>query len=198
VPLLEKERQLKPRMDVEVQNVGDAARSLEESLPDLVFLSDKALEGLPHAPLLRCGREALESLKTAAAKALEDLRGAVKIARAELMTLEAELEAAEKGLEAEFAKLPDVAGKRGSEIGRAYQALLREIGRIQPEEASLATARKLTEALDQERRNLLADIPVFGDAEWIGVFTATEDHGELGKEAQGSIDVSAIRDEAAR
>ena len=39
---------------------------------------------------------------------------------------------------------------------------------------------------------------MFGDAEWIGVFTATEEHGELGKEAQGSIDVPAIRDEAAR
>jgi len=43
-----------------------------------------------------------------------------------------------------------------------------------------------------------ANIPIFGDAEWIGVFTATEDHGKLGKEAQGSIDVPAIRDEAAR
>jgi hypothetical protein len=93
VPLLEKERQLKPRMDEEVQNVEDAAQNLEESLPDLVFLSDKALEGLPHAPLLRRGRDALESLKTAATKALADLRGAVKTARAELTTLEAELTA---------------------------------------------------------------------------------------------------------
>jgi len=162
VPLLEKERQLKPRMDEEVQNVEDAAQSLEESLPDLVFLSDKALERLPHAPLLRRGREALESLKTAATKALADLRGAVKTARAELTSMEVELkaalEAAEKALEAEFAKLPDVAGKRGSEIGRAYQALLREIERIQPKEASLATARKLTEALEQERRNLLSEL----------------------------------------
>lgn len=162
VPQLEKERQLKPRMDEEVQNVEDAAQSLAESLPDLVFLSDKAVEGLPHGPLLRRGREALESLKTAAAKALDDLRGAVKIARAELTTLDAELnaalEAAEKALEAEFAKLPDVAGKRGSDIGRAYQALLREIERIQPKEASLATARKLAEALKQERRNLLAEL----------------------------------------
>ena|GEM_PF-3644120 len=162
VPLLEKERQLKPRMDEEVQNVGDAAQSLEESLPDLVFLNDKALAGLPHATLLGRGREALESLKTAATKTLADLRAAVKTARAELTTLEMELKAtleiAEKMLEAEFAKLPGVAGKRGSEIGRAYQALLREIERIQPKEASLATARKLTEALEQERRNLLAEL----------------------------------------
>jgi ABC-type lipoprotein export system ATPase subunit len=42
-----------------------------------------------------------------------------------------------------------------------------------------------------------ANIPVFGDAEWIGVFTATDAHGSLGAEAQGSIDVPAIRDSVA-
>jgi hypothetical protein len=43
-----------------------------------------------------------------------------------------------------------------------------------------------------------ANIPVFGDAEWIGVFSADEDHGTLGEDAQGSIDVPVIRDQAAR
>ena len=42
-----------------------------------------------------------------------------------------------------------------------------------------------------------ANIPVFGDAEWIGVFSATDSHGSLGAEAQGSIDVPAIRDSVA-
>ena len=42
-----------------------------------------------------------------------------------------------------------------------------------------------------------ANIPVFGDAEWIGVFTATDAHGRLGADAQGSIDVPAIRDSVA-
>lgn len=42
-----------------------------------------------------------------------------------------------------------------------------------------------------------ANIPVFGDAEWIGVFTADENHGRLGVEAQGSIDVPVIRDQVA-
>ena len=42
-----------------------------------------------------------------------------------------------------------------------------------------------------------ANIPVFGDAEWIGVFTATDAHGSLGADAQGSIDVPAIRDSVA-
>lgn len=43
-----------------------------------------------------------------------------------------------------------------------------------------------------------ANIPVFGDAEWIGVFAATADHGAVPVENQGSIDSPTIRDEAAR
>lgn len=42
-----------------------------------------------------------------------------------------------------------------------------------------------------------ANIPVFGDAEWIGVFTAEENRGCLGLDAQGSIDVPTIRDHVA-
>jgi ABC-type arginine transport system ATPase subunit len=38
-----------------------------------------------------------------------------------------------------------------------------------------------------------ANIPVFGDAEWIGVFQSTRDKAVLGAEQQGSIDVAAIR-----
>lgn len=43
-----------------------------------------------------------------------------------------------------------------------------------------------------------ANIPVFGDAEWIGVFAATDIQGSVPPENQGSIDVPHIRDEAAR
>lgn len=43
-----------------------------------------------------------------------------------------------------------------------------------------------------------ANIPVFGDAEWIGVCSASEDHAELPVELQGSIDIPPIRDKVAR
>ncbi len=63
--------------------------------------------------------------------------------------------------------------------------------------------RIVTELRDaKSRRQFLfathnANIPVFGDAEWIGVFTAEENRGCLGLEAQGSIDVPAIRAQVA-
>lgn len=42
-----------------------------------------------------------------------------------------------------------------------------------------------------------ANIPVFGDAEWIGVFTAADKQASLKFDAQGSIDVPVIRDQVA-
>lgn len=55
------------------------------------------------------------------------------------------LDTAQQVLEAELAKLPDVAGRSSKEVGRAYQSLLREIEQIQPKQANLDVARKLTE-----------------------------------------------------
>jgi ABC-type lipoprotein export system ATPase subunit len=42
-----------------------------------------------------------------------------------------------------------------------------------------------------------ANIPVFGDAEWIGVFEAAEGQAQMPTEAQGAIDVPEVRDKAA-
>lgn len=42
-----------------------------------------------------------------------------------------------------------------------------------------------------------ANIPVFGDAEWIGIFSASESRAEMPAEAQGSIDIPAIRERVA-
>jgi len=162
LPLLEKERQLKPRLGEEITRVDEAVQALREALPDLVFLSDSALDGLPHADILRKGRDLLDALKAAGTEAVTKLNAALEQARTGLDALGTELDSvledAEKALETEFAKLPDVAGKRGPEVGRAYQALLRQIEQIQPKQARLTTARDLTKALQQDRRNLLAEL----------------------------------------
>ena len=42
-----------------------------------------------------------------------------------------------------------------------------------------------------------ANIPVFGDAEWIGVFEVQEGLSKMPSESQGAIDVTRIRDKAA-
>jgi len=42
-----------------------------------------------------------------------------------------------------------------------------------------------------------ANIPVFGDAEWIGIFDSQGDRSFMPEEAQGAIDVPHVRDKAA-
>lgn len=162
VPLLEKERQLGPRILEEVKRTRDGQRHFDESLPDLVFLSDKSLEGLPHAELLQRGRQLLENLSTTLRQKLGEIDKAIGQAETTLAKLVAELTQAlatsETQLEKEFAKLPAVAGKGGKEIGRAYQQLLRQIEQVRPSQTRLKTVDALVKELDQTRRNLLGEI----------------------------------------
>lgn len=162
VPLLEKERQLGPRVLDEIKLVRSSQLGFAESIPDLVFLSDKALEGLPHADLLRNGRQVLEALKDTLHKKLTEIDNAIGGAETALNAIVGELntalKTAESQLEKEFSKLPAVAGKEGKEVGRAYQRLLREIEQVKPAQARLKTVEALVRELEQSRRNLLGEI----------------------------------------
>lgn len=162
VPLLEKERQLGPRILEEVKRVRGGQRQFQESLPDLVFLSDKALEGLPHAELLQRGRVLLDGLTATLRQRLGEIEKAIGETETSLAGLVSELTqalaASETQLEKEFAKLPAVAGKDGKEIGRAYQRLLHEIEQVRPSQARLKTVEALVKELEQGRRNLLGEI----------------------------------------
>ncbi|MCK5733386.1 MAG: DNA repair protein, partial [Candidatus Latescibacteria bacterium] len=42
-----------------------------------------------------------------------------------------------------------------------------------------------------------ANIPVFGDAEWIGILSSTNEGATLPDQFQGSIDLAELRDKAA-
>ena len=147
VPLLEKERQLGPRILEEVKRTRDGQWQFQESLPDLVFLSDKALEGLPHAQILQRGRQLLDNLVTTLRQKLGEIDKAIGETETSLAGLVTELSealiASETQLEKEFAKLPAVAGKDGKEIGRAYQRLLREIEQVRPSQTRLKTVDAL-------------------------------------------------------
>ena len=162
VPLLEKERQLGPRILEEVKRTRDGQRQFLESLPDLVFISDKALEGLPHAELVQRGRQLLDNLGTTLRKKLGEIDKAIGETETSLAGLVTELSealaASETQLEKEFATLPAVAGKDGKEIGRAYQRLLREIEQVRPSQTRLKTVNALVKELEQARRNLLGEI----------------------------------------
>ena len=98
VPLLEKERQLGPRMMEEVARARSGQRQFEESLPDLVFLSDKALEGLPHAELLHRGRKILEALDETLRQKLGEIGKATVSAETALAALGKEAQASPRAI----------------------------------------------------------------------------------------------------
>jgi hypothetical protein len=62
-PLFARERQIALRANEEIQHLYAGLATLRENLPDLTFISDKALEGLPNASLLIPVRETLQLLQ---------------------------------------------------------------------------------------------------------------------------------------
>ena len=162
VPLLEKERRLEPRMRQEMDRIRDAMQRFPEELPDLVFLSDGALEGLPHADLLRGCRQVLADLQGVLQKKLSEMESAVveatTVMAPRIEQLKQALAASESDIEMQFANLPAIAGRTGREVGVAYQRLLREIERIKPPRSHLKTVDDLVGDLEQTRRNLLGEI----------------------------------------
>ena len=136
MPLLERERQLEPRMRQEIDRIHGARLYFEEELPDLTFLSDKALEDLPHADPFLEGRNILETLIETVQRKLDEIGTAVDEAGRALVPQEEKLRQvmaeSEMDIEKDFAALPAMAGRSGREVGVAYQGLLREIERIRP------------------------------------------------------------------
>jgi len=161
-PLLARERQLAGRVGEEQDRLRESLATLRENLPDLAFLSDKALDGLPNAALLAPMREHLQSLRgvfeSHLAKLEETMRATDGKVEGQLARWRMAVEQGERELEQALRGLPDMAGKSGPEVGVAYQRLLREIEQIRPLETKAASFDQLVAALKQERANLLAEL----------------------------------------
>ena len=195
VPLLARERQLEPRIWQEVERVRDAQRHFEEELPDLVFMSDSALGGLPHADLLREGRQILERLTETLQGKLDEIGAAIAEAETSLTpligSLRKAMEESEALLEKEFANLPAMAGKTGREVGVAYQDLLREIEEIKPTRFQLNTVDALVGDLEQTRRNLLGEMSDSRSKRTVAKQRAAK---KLNKRLKGKLRITVIAD----
>jgi DNA repair ATPase RecN len=159
LPLLEKERQLVPRVAEELGRVRNEVNRVAGVPLDSSLIGDEELEGLPHAKLLQCGQAIVEraagSVREHLAAIERDLGGALdewEPVRAEILTAQA---AIEQKLERDFATLPDIGGKSGKEVGRAYQALLRQIEAIEPQRSRASGIDERLNKLRQERDDLL-------------------------------------------
>lgn len=192
-PLLARERQIAERAGEELRHLRDGLAGLHENLPDLTFISDKALEGLPGAAELAPIRSTLERLQLSFEQHLQIMQAELDEGEQQLT---AQLEFWKKSLllgEAELEKalrsLPSMAGKSGQEVGVAYQRLMQDIERIKPLAARIDTYDKLLESQQQERRNLLAELSDLRSQHIKALQGAAK---RLSKRLQGKLKVEVI------
>lgn len=159
-PLLARERQLIERANEELAGMQAAVAALGPAGPDLAFLSDKAVEGLPNAARLVAIRSQLEKLGVMLAEHHTQLEEAIEATTQALAphvdAWRAAIAATERELEVALGNLPNMAGKSGREVGAAYRQLTQEIERIRPQAAKTETLRQLVATLEQERTSLIA------------------------------------------
>lgn len=160
--LLARERVIVTTAKNALQSFENAVADFQRAIPDLSFISDEAIEGVPDRDALVAMRGALELLKGDFASHIAEMTDFVTASQA-LFTGEHDawliaVQKHDQELEKELRTLPDTAGKSGQEIGAAYQKLQRDIESIRPLEAKLPNHQQQRETLEQERRNILAEL----------------------------------------
>jgi ABC-type lipoprotein export system ATPase subunit len=194
-PLFARERQIVDRTHGETRYLRDGVASLRDNLPDLAFISDKALADLPNAQLLSPARAILDKLRESFEGHLTDLtndltNGEQQLA-AQLALWKQSIKQGEAELEKALRSLPTTAGKSGQEVGAAYQRLLQDIERIKPLETRVANHDKLLESLQQERRNLLAELSDLRGQRTQSLQSAAD---KLNRRLEGKLKVEVVPD----
>lgn len=162
IPKLEKEKQFGERVTEEMARVGEAIVTLKDSLADTTFLSDAALDELPHADLLKQQRVILEQLTNNLTQAIAQLEQLEAQAAAGLLPLQQQLQSAiggeEQTLESAFKEIPASQGKTGRQIGAEYQSLLKQIEQIRPKQIALQNRQAQIDELYSQRKKFLLEL----------------------------------------
>lgn len=192
-PLFARERQIAERVVDEVRHLHEGLTGLQDNLPDVAFISDRALEGLPNSGLLSIAREILVKLRQTFLRHLaelkEDLAQENERLTAQLAVWKESLQQGELELEKALRSLPATAGQSGQEVGTAYQRLLRDIETIKPLAVRVASYDQLLESRQQERRNLLADL---SDLRAQRTRTLQEAANRLNRKLAGKLEVKIV------
>ena len=192
-PLLARERQIAQRAGEELQHLRDGLAGLRDNLPDLTFINEVALEGLPDAAQLSPVRSTLEKLQRSFMTHLQamqvELTGGEQQVKAQLELWKQSLQLNDAELEKALRSLPSMAGKSGQDVGVAYQRLMQDIERIKPLRARAKTFDTLRESQQQERRNILAELSDLRSQHITALQQAAK---KLNKRLQGKLKVEII------
>lgn len=192
-PLFARERHVAERANEELRHLRDGQVGLQDNLPDLTFISDKALEELPNAALLSPVRATLSGLKQSFERHLQEMQAELDQGEqqltAQLATWKQSLQLGEAELEKALRSLPAMAGRSGQEVGTAYQRLLQDIERIKPLNARVATYDQLLASQKQERHNLLAEL---SDLRYQHIQALRQAAKRLNKKLKGKLNVEVV------
>ena len=162
VPKLERERTLFVRIQEELKTISSAIDTVENSLPDTIFISDNIICELPHGEDFKSIRLSFDELKAKYAEQIQAMRATYATYQTKIMAdiegIKIKIQDEESKLEKSFKTLPSLEGKSGKEIGVAYQNLLKRIEQVKPTEAQIKALKKSIEAFQQERRNILSEL----------------------------------------
>ena len=193
--LLAREREIARSSKEAISNVETAVPTFGEHFSDLSFISDEALKGVPNINALVAMRGTLEKLTADCAVHLQAVQtlvdAAVQTFNAQHDAWEQQVRQHDAELEKELRALPDAAGKTGQAIGAAYQRVQEEIERIKPLNTKLPTHHAQLEELEQERRNVLAELSDLR-AERIGALVRAAK--KMSKRLQGKLKIEIIPD----
>ena len=163
IPLLEKEKRLKDRIqNEETKSVRDAVERVLGSLPDTVFLSENTLENLPHKDILEAIKIELDSISAKTEDCIRtwqlEMNPHYQKIEKLLSQLTKSMDSEEEALEKTFNELPANEGKSGRAIGLEFQRLLSEIEKIEPKKILEDTQKAIVDAMKKQRRSILSDL----------------------------------------
>jgi len=191
--LIAREREIAKSAAESVRSLRDALADFDSSMPDLAFINDEALEGLPDVAQLTAVRTTLEGISQVFTGHLTSMTTLLDEASGKLNAQQDAWQQAIQGHEVELEKalrtLPSTAGKSGQEVGAAYQRLMGDIERIKPMKAKLSTHEGQGNTLKQERRNLLAEL---SDLRGQRIQALQKAAKRLNKRLQGKLKVEIV------
>jgi len=162
IPMLEKEKLLNGRVNDEVVRVKEAIDTFKDSLPDIIFLSDAGLEGLPHKDLLIQQRVILNSFKTSLDQTVVQLGQVSTETTEKLEPIQQQINVVireeEQQLENAFKDIPASQGKTGRQLGVEYQTLLQQIEQVRPKQTALQSRQAQIDELYAQRKKLLLEL----------------------------------------
>ena len=162
VPRIEKEKRLSDRVGSELDDLTKSLEAFKELLPDTTYLSEAALDELPHADRFKRIKSILEELNTNLQPPITRIETLLAVAETGISQsrsdIRTDIENDETNLARAFKEIPSCEGRSGNEIGVQFQNLLKEIERIRPKEALLKTREARLAELSRVRATLLSEM----------------------------------------